>query len=37
MEKRLNSLWKWPAIPDQIWYSEKDIVKKIEQPIPVNS
>ena len=37
MERRLNRLWKWPIKPDQIWYLKKDIVKKIEQPIPVNS
>ncbi|CAH1113453.1 unnamed protein product [Psylliodes chrysocephalus] len=36
MERRLDRLWKWPIIPDQIWYPEKDIVKNIEQPIPVN-
>lgn len=37
MEKRLNRLWKWPIKPDQIWYLETYLVKKIEQPIPINS
>ena len=28
-------VWKWPARPDCILYEKKDIVKKINEPIPV--
>lgn len=28
--------WKWPSPDDILWYDEKDIVQKIEEPKIVN-
>ncbi|KAF5284065.1 hypothetical protein FQR65_LT13611 [Abscondita terminalis] len=32
--ERINEQWKWPDIPDQIWYSKNQIVNKISEPNP---
>lgn len=38
MEQSGKKYWKWPAMPDEIWYFRNDILKKIEPAniIPVS-
>ena len=32
-----GSYWKWPSPKDVLFYNKKDILKKLQKPIPVNN
>jgi len=32
-----KSGWRWPARRDELWYQAADIVKKLDQPVPVST
>ena len=37
MHPTFNQNWKWPDNPDQIFYYQDDIVKRVSPPVPVGS
>jgi hypothetical protein len=37
VQSEKGKVWKWPELPDTVWYKRKDVLTKIAEPKKVNS
>lgn len=37
VQSEKGKVWKWPEIPDTVWYKRRDVLTKITEPKKINS